>query len=229
MSIPEAMIFRAAGIKGYPNYYNWLVGERLRPAIRVAALFVVALNSLFLLLDAWVYPGKFALFAALRLSWIAVMLGVYVGVRVFDPLVCTRIGCLLTGLFLIALSGVGGGVTSLYWPALMVLFLGMPVLMPLTAQHSAGIVSVLTIAFALLPLATGEIVDARSYSVPVFFVFASAIECVMSAALLDGMRFSDFQSRIEVEKARDHLKEMDRAKTRFTANVHHELLSKPAS
>jgi signal transduction histidine kinase len=223
MTIPGAMIFRAAGIKGYPLYYEWLVGERLRPAVRVASLFVVGLNSFFLLLDAWVYPEKLMLFAALRLSWIATMLGVFFSVKILDPLWCTRIACLVTGFFLIALSGVGGGVASPYWPALMILFLGMPVLMPLTATHSAGIVSVLTVAFALLPIMMGEPIDGRSYAVPVFFVVSAAIECVMSAAVLDGMRFSDFESRIQVEEARDHLREMDKAKTRFTANIHHEL------
>ena len=94
------MIFRPAGIKGYPSYYEWLVGERLRPAVRVASLFVVGLNSFFLLLDAWVYPERLVLFAVLRLSWIATMLGVFFSIRIFDPLWCTRIACVVTGFFL---------------------------------------------------------------------------------------------------------------------------------
>jgi len=217
------MLLRPAGIPGYPEYYDWLVGTRLRPAVRVACLFVVGLNTFFLLLDGIVFPDRIAQFASLRFAWIVAMIGIFVGVQKFNPLLFARAGCVVAGLFLIGLSGLGGGATSSYWPALMVLFLGMPVLMPLTARQSAEIVSVLALSFASLPLFTGEPIDARSYGVPVFFVIATAIECVMSAAVLDGMRFSDYQSRQKVEEARDHLREMDKAKTRFTANIHHEL------
>jgi signal transduction histidine kinase len=223
MTIPKGMFFAEKEAEGYGEYLDWLSSNRLYPATRSAAWFVVGLNSFFLLLDPWVYPDRFAAFAAIRLSWSASMLCVVAMLGRFDPLLCARAGCVISGLFLIGLSAAGGGVTSPYWPAIMVLFLGMPVLMPLTAANAAGVVAVLTLAFAALPLVTGETVESRSYSVPVFFVLAAAIECVVSASVLDRMRFSDFSSRIEVEKARDHLKEMDRAKSRFTANIHHEL------
>ena len=45
----------------------------------------------------------------------------------------------------------------------------------------------------------------------------------MSCGYLDRMRFSDFLQRREIEKARDELRELDVAKSRFTANIHHEL------
>ena len=46
---------------------------------------------------------------------------------------------------------------------------------------------------------------------------------IMSCAYLDRMRFADFMQRREIEKARDELRELDVAKSRFTANIHHEL------
>jgi signal transduction histidine kinase len=45
----------------------------------------------------------------------------------------------------------------------------------------------------------------------------------MSCALLDRMRFSDFKQRRALEQASNELRELDRAKSRFTANIHHEL------
>lgn len=217
------MILRSHGIAGYPAYYSWLVSERLAPATRVAALFVVGLNTFFFALDSWIYPDRLLEFALVRILWSASMIAVYAATSRVDPLACARAGCLTAGLFLIGLSALGGGVTSPYWPALLILFLGMPVLMPITAVHALGIVSILTTCFAGLPIATGQIVDLSSYTVSVFFVVGAGIECVVSAAVLDGMRLSDFNSRIEIEAARDHLREMDSAKSRFTANVHHEL------
>jgi signal transduction histidine kinase len=41
--------------------------------------------------------------------------------------------------------------------------------------------------------------------------------------LLDRLRYSDFLQRRELEQVRDDLRELDRAKSRFTANLHHEL------
>jgi signal transduction histidine kinase len=57
----------------------------------------------------------------------------------------------------------------------------------------------------------------------VFFPSASAVECVASCSLLDRLRYSDFLQRRELEQVRDDLRELDRAKSRFTANLHHEL------
>ncbi len=207
----------------YPLYYESLVDERLAPALRSASLFVIGLNLFFLLLDAWVYPDRFGTFVVVRLSWSAMMLAVIAAIGRANSLGCARVACGITGLALITLSGVGGGVSSVYWPALMILFLGMPVMLPLSARDAAGIVVVLSVAFAALPVAIGEEVDPRAASVPIFFVIAAAIECVASAAVVDRMRFADFRRRREIEEARDNLRELDQAKSRFTANIHHEL------
>ena len=48
-----------------------------------------------------------------------------------------------------------------------------------------------------------------------FFLSAAGFESVMSAALLDGIRYRDFFQRHELEQARDNLRELDRAKSRF--------------
>ncbi|MCL4683521.1 response regulator [Myxococcota bacterium] len=44
-----------------------------------------------------------------------------------------------------------------------------------------------------------------------------------SCAALDRLRFRDFVQRVQLEAARDELRELDEAKSRFTANIHHEL------
>jgi signal transduction histidine kinase len=197
--------------------------SRLGGALRTAVLFVVGLNTAFLLLDVWTQSDRLGLFVGIRLGWNALMLVTWWSASRIEPLLATRLACLVSGLALIALSGAAGGITSIYWPALMVLFLGMPVLLPLSASQAAGIAVSLSLAFAALPLATGETINFVSYIPPVFFVTAAAVECIASSAALDHMRFDDFVRRLEIERARDELQELDEQKSRFTANVHHEL------
>ncbi len=216
---------RLAGTRDplYEDYQAELQGRRMGRALPTALAFVVGLNTAFLVLDLWTQSDRFWVFFAIRMAWNAAVLFVWWLARWMAPLLATRIACLVTGLALVALSGAAGGVTSNYWPAIMVLFLGMPVLLPLNASQSAGIVCSLSAAFAALPLVTGESPSFQTYIVPVFFVLSAAVECVASSAVLDRMRFNDFRQRLEVEQARDELQKLDEQKSRFTANVHHEL------
>ena len=46
---------------------------------------------------------------------------------------------------------------------------------------------------------------------------------VASCVFLDRLRLKDFIQRREIEIARDQLRQLDEAKSRFTANIHHEL------
>jgi signal transduction histidine kinase len=183
----------------------------------------MAMNSSFVPLDYWAHGDHFRLFLALRLVWNAAMLGLVWALQYFNPTRVMRGACLVIGFSLLSIIGAAGGATSYYWPGLMILFVGIPVFLPFSAKEAFWIVGVLAASFAGLPLATGETVTARTYLVPLFFVLATAAEAVFSSSLMDRLRFADFRQRQELEEARDHLKEMDRTKSRFTANVHHEL------
>ncbi len=207
----------------YADYQADLQARRMRRALPTALAFVIGLNTSFLLLDLWTQTDRFWLFFGIRMVWNAAVLVLWWLEKRISPLFATRLACLITGLALVALSGAAGGVTSNYWPAIMVLFLGMPVLLPLNASQSAGLVTALSATFAALPLVTGESPTFHAYIVPVFFVLSAAVECVASSAVLDSMRFTDFRQRLEVEQARDELEKLDEQKSRFTANVHHEL------
>ncbi|MCG8592464.1 MAG: ATP-binding protein [Proteobacteria bacterium] len=112
--------------------------------------------------------------------------------------------------------------TSSYAPGLMLLFLGMPVLLPMTAREASVLATVLFVCFASLPLWTGEQFGSEAIAI-LFFNGAAVVECIVSTSVLDSLRFTDFKQRRELERARDELAELDRTKSRFTANVHHEL------
>ncbi|MEE8166768.1 MAG: HAMP domain-containing sensor histidine kinase, partial [Myxococcota bacterium] len=207
----------------YSAYQAELNGAHMIRSARVGALVVAGLNTAFIFPDFWAHPDRFNLLLAIRLPWNLVMAGVYWAAGRVNPLAVARLGCLLTGAGMVCVIGAAGGLSGNYWPGIMILFLGMPVLLPLSALEAGGILGVLLVAFAGMPLVTGEALTVRSYLVPVCFAVGAALECVASCALLERLRFADFKQRRELERTRDELRELDQAKSRFTANIHHEL------
>jgi signal transduction histidine kinase len=113
--------------------------------------------------------------------------------------------------------------TSDYYVGLIILFVGMPVLLPLSAGHAAAICGAITLGFALAPLVTPAPIPWKEFTIRLVFLLTGCVESVLSCAFLGRVRLQDYAQRREIEKARDDLKEMDRARSRFTANVHHEL------
>lgn len=207
----------------YQAYVAELNTARMAAATRAGVLIVIGLNTAFIALDWFAYPDRFLALLATRLLWDAVMGAVYLALRWLDSLVATMAGLVITGIGMLAVIGIAGGVTGSYWPGMMILFLGIPVMLPLSPRQSGLVVGSLLLGFAGLPLLTAETVTLRTYLIPLFFVGGAAIECVVSSKVLETLRLADFRQRRELEAARDHLKEMDSLKARFTANVHHEL------
>jgi signal transduction histidine kinase len=78
-------------------------------------------------------------------------------------------------------------------------------------------------ALGALPALSGVAVALDTYLLHLGFPLAAGVESVLACILLDRMGFADYMQRSEIERARDELKELDVAKSRFTANIHHEL------
>jgi signal transduction histidine kinase len=208
----------------YPGYQAVVRGDRMLRNLAVGAWVVFGLNTLFIALDYVAYPDQFfsLLVTRLGLNVFLILLCVWLA-RGPDGQLATYIGCYTTGFGLVGVIGIAGGVTTHYAPGVTLLFLGMPVLLPLNAKQAAYIVGPILAAFAALPLATGLDAEWATYLVHLVFPVATAIECIASCAVLDRMRFADFCQRAELEQARDRLAALDEAKARFSANVHHEL------
>lgn len=206
----------------YADYRREISGSHLVGSLRAGILVVVGLNVPFLILDYSVFSGTFLELAAARAA-VCIALGVAYFVAARWPERTMIAALLLAGLDLVLVIGLAGGVSSIYFPGIMLLFLGMPVLLPLTARQSIGVNSILFGSFAALPLMGAGAFGSQDYFVNLFFPGAAAIECIFSCALLDGLRFRDYLRRSEITAARDELAKLDDAKTRFTANVHHEL------
>ena len=192
-------------------------------ALRLTTLFVIVVNSLFVILDFSSHPEEFGALLGVRLAWNIAMLTVYALANCLDTLRMLQAGVMVSGIALIALIAAAGGLTSDYWPGIMILFVGIPVFLPVSGTQAAVMSGVLLALFAAIPLVSGGSLTSVQHIAPVFFASAAALECIASSALLDRLRLAEFMQKREIEQARDHLSQMDQVKARFTANVHHEL------
>lgn len=193
-------------------------------AVRRGVLFVLGLNSLFMVLDIWwATDSVFWRLFGCRLALDGAVVALYVATPWMRPVQAAVAGFLATGAGMLAVIVAAGGVGTDYWPALMLLFLGAPVQLPLSGRQIAWPAVLLLVGFAFIPVLTGESVELRRFLVPLFFSLSGATVCLASCAILDGYRYREYVQRREIEAARDQLAQLDRVKSRFTANVHHEL------
>ncbi len=122
----------------------------------------------------------------------------------------------------IVIAGTGGS-TSDYYPGLMLLLLGAPVLVPFSPRQTCWLVGVPLAAFLVVGISTAPPEQPADFVLRSFFLIAAGFMGVVSSAVLDRIRFSDFEQKRALERATKVLKELDEAKSRFTANIHHEL------
>ena len=204
-------------------YRESITGERLVLHVRVGSLVVFAINTAFIALDYYAFRESFSAFLATR-----IILNVFLAYTFFflsrsRPRLSEVATCLVTGAMLLTVVHGTGGAQSDYYVGLILLFVGMPVLLPLTASEAAGICVSLFVAYCGLTLFSSDGIVWQNFVVRSVFLGSAAFESVVSCALLDRVRFNDFRQRREIESARDQLRLLDEAKSRFTANIHHEL------
>ena len=159
----------------------------------------------------------------MRLAVNAMTLMILFRWRFRAPKACELAVCLGVGAQILSMVYSTGGASSEYYAGLIILFVGMPVLQPLTARDSLTVCSICILAYLASPIVAANAIEWPRFGIHSVFVLSGAFESVVSCALLDRARLVDFRQRREIEEARDQLKEMDRTKSRFTANIHHEL------
>lgn len=207
----------------YLEYRAVTRDEHMIDAMRSGIAVVISLNTLFILFDLWVFPEHFRELLVTRIIWNGLMAAIYRSPIPKDGGRRAVLACHITGLGLVAVIAGAGGVSSGYAPGLMLLFLGLPVLMPMSPGEAVRVVSLSLVVLGALPVLQNLPLELGTWGMNMFFPTAAAIECIASCAVLEGMRIADFLQRREIQSARDELAELDRAKSRFSANVHHEL------
>ncbi len=207
----------------YAEYRRVIEGEPLTRALRIAVIVLFVIQTVFIGVDHLFFPDQFARFLPVRLA-LDVGLGViYFGTSRRHPLASAYATVFAGGAMLLTVVHGTGGAASGYYVGLVLLFMGIGVLSPLTASQAAIASGAVFAAYAGMPGFDGGPIPWQTFGVHLFFLGSAAFGGVMSCMLFDRMRFADFRQRREIERTRDALKSLDREKSRFTANVHHEL------
>lgn len=211
---------RAGAYRAYREAFR---RERMPAHVRMGAAIAFAINTGFSFLDYVAYPESWLPFLLLRLGLNALFLLVYFRTANGHPGRSQIAICLsLAGAMLMMINETGAAASD-YYAGLILLFVAMGVVFPLTAFESASICGAVTGLYALSPMVTGSELEWSRYAIHLVFLVGASIESIASCAFLDGLRFTDFKQRQRILEANEHLQEMDRLKSRFTANIHHEL------
>jgi signal transduction histidine kinase len=208
----------------YLEYRAHVEGDLLAPALRSAVLIFFLLQTfVFIPADYVLYPEHFRFFVTARLMLNAALGMIYFGTTYRYPVASSAAVCAVGTLLFLTMVYATGGVASGYYVGLILLVIGMGVLAPLDARQSGAIALGMFAGYAALPLYTKDPVALRTFGENIFFLGAACVEAWWACMHMDRMRFADYMQQRELEEARDELAELDRAKARFSANVHHEL------
>jgi signal transduction histidine kinase len=207
----------------YAEYREEIEREPLSRALYRAVIVLFVINTVFVAVDWIVYPERFSAFLPVRIVLDLVLAGIYAfSVRKY-PVASTLATSAAGGWMLLTVVSGTGGAASDYYVGLVLLLIGIGVLVPLSARQGTFAISALFACYVAMVLYGERTGETEQLALSLFFLAAAAFMGVMSCGYLDRMRFSDFVQRREIEKARDELRELDVAKSRFTANIHHEL------
>jgi signal transduction histidine kinase len=197
--------------------------DKMGPSVRTGSIVLATISTLIIPFDYLLFREQFPAFLALRLVLDVLLVFVFFRLSYSRPLLSAMIGGIAGGLSLLFVIFGTGGPASTYYTGLVVFEIGLPMLLPLSAGQVGSLVSVLLAGYLSSAFLMSDRLEWETFGLNSFFLLAGGFAAIASAAVLDRVRFSDFKRRREVEEARDQLRELDQAKSRFTANIHHEL------
>ena len=211
-----------ASLQAYRDYRAEIAGETIVPTLRAAIVMVVVVSAGFIPLDWLAFPDAFNDVLAVRVVFGASFACLwFLAARSPErTMVAAVFG---EAIHLIGVIAATDGVSGSYYPGILMLLLGAPILVPLNAKQAFALAASVVLGFGLIPAFGSGGFNLRDYAISMSFVSGSAVVTVAGSLFLDRLRFAAYLRRAEIAAARDELAKMDEIKTRFSANVHHEL------
>jgi response regulator RpfG family c-di-GMP phosphodiesterase/signal transduction histidine kinase len=195
--------------------------------IRVSASISSVAFLLFSILDRFVYPelsGTFLLIRTLVLIGNAIiLLFTFIKNASKHSMLLKIVAYLLYSSSIIVMVNMTGGYLSPYFAGLNIVLIGFMFLMPLDGFRTIVVCLIVYIGY-LLPILLGQKIEQRDIFLNNnFFLLTTMILAIASSFLSTRMHMKEFEARYNLAKANEDLKKLDKLKTRFFANVSHEV------
>jgi hypothetical protein len=163
--------------------------------LRIGAAVLFTINSMFIFADLMVYPDRFIAFLYTRLALDLLLIVAAFHVVRHMPVLAGMLATFGGSVMLtIVIAGTGGS-TSDYYPGLMLLLLGAPVLVPFSPRQTCWLVGLPLAAFFVVAFPGLHTPQSLDFALRTFFLVAAGFMGVVSSTVLDRIRFSDFEQK----------------------------------
>ncbi len=195
--------------------------------IRTGSVWAILFYPLFAVLDIIVYKEYFALFITMRLiSELFLIFGLLAShfrISRKYPQVIAIIQYLVLSFSILVMIHVSDGYQSPYYVGIILTLLFLLFIYPMSFLSTLSI-TMITFSGYLIPI----LIKNNIYYPPVFitniaFFFGVIFFINVSAQIAETMRRQEFLARYNLAKANENLKNLDKMKTQFFANVSHEV------
>ncbi|RKX97670.1 MAG: hypothetical protein DRZ90_05525 [Spirochaetes bacterium] len=201
--------------------------EFFHKRIRTGSTWAILFYPLFTVLDFIVYREYFTLFLIMRIiSELFLILGLLASHFKFsrkNPQVIAIIQYLALSFSILIMIDVSDGYQSPYYVGLILTLLFLLFIYPMSFRSTFGI-TMITFSGYLIPiLIRNNITKPSVFITNITFFFGVIFFINVSAQIAETMRRQEFFARYNLAKANEDLKNLDKMKMQFFANVSHEV------
>jgi len=195
--------------------------------IRITAFLASISFLLFNILDWFVFPDYSKLFLVIRLFVLAfniiiALLTLFPNIYRFSHLLKMS-AYLVYSASIIVMVQLTGGYLSSYYAGLNVVLIGFMVLLPLDVKRTVFICILVYLGYLIPIISTQNIDQINIFLNNNFFIIITIIFAITSSYVSDRINLKEFAARYNLAKVNEDLKNLDKMKTQFFANVSHEV------
>lgn len=210
----------------FPEFVEEQKERALRNA-RIAALFAATAIMVFSLLDQVVYPQFFRVFLFIRLA-VVLLSAVTLALTYLPPFRPFGHGLgmfqyVVTALSVVIMVHLSEGYLSPYYAGVSFVLIAFLAILPMDPWRAA-VICIIIYASYIAPIAVrGGITEWAVLYTSNAFLLGTMILGVISSYMSTRLRMKEYAARRELAQANEDLKHLDVLKSRFFANVSHEV------
>ncbi len=201
--------------------------ERIARETRRGVLATFFMYPVFIPLDYLVYPDLAPTFMWIRLTVVALSIGVHFLMRLPFPEKHARLFGIFSYLYctlaIVLMVHLVDGYASPYYAGINLVLICLLFILPMNVKETAFVMAVVYAAYIVPILLKGGIVDTPAFAGNNFFLISTMLLAILSSYMATSMRRKEFTSRYELARANEELKKLDVVKSQFFASISHEI------